>query len=423
MRWTFPLEPSIKITEKTPRPTSGSSGILDDAHGGRCGGRRANGRQRFWLAGQRLHVRTDDMAFCGPELGDDMGIWRADHCLATDAGGPALLIRVRNVAAMILERFTQLSSRHLSAIRRAFGGIVSDNFSGMSIDYLKLAAACRVEPGTTVDLERNFDPGRADHRLGKQGAEIALEQAKQDLFALQDKFYAQADHALLLVLQAIDAAGKDGTIKHVMSGVNPEGVDVHSFKAPSTQERSHDYLWRHQLVVPELGRIAVFNRSHYENVTVTRVHPELLWPRSADLTSKHVWRRRYRQINDWERYLSENGTVIIKIFLYLSRAEQKKRFLERIDDKDKNWKVSAADMKEREYWDKYQEAFSEMLTHTSTDYAPWHVIPADHKWFSHISTFSVILQAMKELAPAYPELDEKDEANLGTIKAELMSGE
>ena len=224
-------------------------------------------------------------------------------------------------------------------------------------------------------------------------------------------------------MQAIDAAGKDGTIKHVMSGVNPEGVDVYSFKAPSTTERSHDYLWRHQLVVPELGRIAVFNRSHYENVTVTRVHPELLWPRSADLTSKHIWHRRYRQINDWERYLSENGMVIIKIFLHLSRAEQKKRFLERIDDKDKNWKVSAADMKEREYWDKYQEAFSEMLTHTSTDYAPWHVIPADHKWFSHLSTFSIILEAMKELAPAYPELDEKDEANLATIKAELMSGD
>jgi len=299
---------------------------------------------------------------------------------------------------------------------------VSDNSSGISIDYRKLAAACRVEPGTTVDLEHNFDPGRADHRLGKQGAGIALEQAKQELFALQDKFYAQADHALLLVLQAIDAAGKDGTIKHVMSGVNPQGVDVYSFKAPSTQERLHDYLWRHQLVVPELGRIAVFNRSHYENVTVTRVHPELLWPRSADLTSKHIWHRRYRQINDWERYLSENGMVIIKIFLYLSRAEQKKRFLKRIDDKDKNWKVSAADMKEREYWDKYQEAFSEMLTHTSTDYAPWHVIPADHKWFSHISTFSIILEAMKELAPAYPELDEKDEANLATIKAKLMSG-
>ncbi len=167
------------------------------------------------------------------------------------------------------------------------------------------------------------------------------------------------------MLQAIDAAGKDGTIKHVMSGLNPEGVDVYSFKAPSDAERAHDYLWRHQLAVPELGRIAVFNRSHYENVTVTRVHPELLWPRSADLTSKHIWHRRYRQINDWERYLTENGTVIIKLFLHLSRDEQKRRFLQRIDDETKNWKVSSSDMREREYWSDYQEAFSDMLTHTS----------------------------------------------------------
>ena len=300
---------------------------------------------------------------------------------------------------------------------------MSDNSSSVSIDYRKLAAACRVEPGSTVDLEHDFDPGRADHHLDKQAAEVALEQAQQELFALQDKFYAQADHALLLVLQAIDAAGKDGTIKHVMSGMNPEGVDVYSFKAPSTKERSHDYLWRHQLVVPELGRIAVFNRSHYENVTVTRVHPELLWPRSADLTSKHIWHRRYRQINDWERYLSENGTVIIKLFLYVSRAEQKKRFLDRIDDETKNWKVSASDMKERENWAKYQQAFSDMLTHTSTEHAPWHVIPADHKWFSHISTFAILLETMKGLHPAYPELDGEDKANLATIKAELMSGD
>jgi len=149
----------------------------------------------------------------------------------------------------------------------------------------------------------------------------------------------------------------------------------------------------------------------------------LLWPRSAGLTSKHIWHRRYRQINDWERYLSENGTVIIKLFLYVSRAEQKKRFLDRIDDETKNWKVSASDMKEREYWAEYQEAFSDMLTHTSTEHAPWHVIPADHKWFSHISTFAILLETMKGLHPAYPELDGEDKANLATIKAELMSGE
>ncbi len=304
---------------------------------------------------------------------------------------------------------------------------MTDSSSGSptapAVDYRKLAKACQVERGATVDLERDFDPGRADDELGKQGAEAALEQAKLELFALQDKFYASADYSMLVILQAIDAAGKDGTVKHVMSGVNPEGVDVYSFKAPSANERAHDYLWRHQLVVPALGRIAVFNRSHYENVTVTRVHPELLWPRSADLKSEHIWHRRYRQINDWEGYLSENGTVIVKIFLHLSRAEQKKRFLERIDDESKNWKVSATDMTERQYWPKYQEAFSEMLTHTNTDYAPWHVVPADHKWFSHISTFAILLETMKRLNPAYPELGADAKAKLAEIRTELVSGE
>lgn len=299
----------------------------------------------------------------------------------------------------------------------------SGSYSDSTVDYPSLAQACRVEPGTTVDLAHDFDAGRADHKLGKLEAERALERAKLELFALQDKFYAQAGYSMLLVLQAIDAAGKDGTVKHVMSGVNPEGVDVYSFKAPSTTERAHDYLWRHQLVVPELGRIAVFNRSHYENVTVTRVHPELLWPRSADLTSTHIWHRRYRQINDWERYLTENGTVIVKIFLHLSRAEQKKRFLERIDDESKNWKVSAADMAERQYWPQYQEAFSDMLTHTSTGHAPWHVVPADHKWFSHLSTFAIVMETMKSLNLAYPELDSAGRVNLATIRSELMAGE
>jgi PPK2 family polyphosphate:nucleotide phosphotransferase len=291
------------------------------------------------------------------------------------------------------------------------------------VDYSKLAQACRVEPGSTVDLDHDFDPGRADEQLGKQAAEAGLEQAKLELFALQDKFYAQGTHALLLVLQGIDAAGKDGTVKHVMSGVNPEGIDVHSFKTPSTTERAHDYLWRHQLVLPALGRIAVFNRSHYENVTITRVHPELLWPRSADLACERVWHERYRQINDWEHYLSENGTVIVKIFLQLSREEQKRRFLERIDDGAKNWKVSAADMTERQYWPKYQEAFSDMLTHTSTEHAPWHVVPADHKWFSHISTFAILLKTMQQLDPRYPELDSDNRADLATIRKQLIAGE
>lgn len=294
------------------------------------------------------------------------------------------------------------------------------------IDYEKIAAATRVEPGRTVHLHRDFDPGRHDSDLGKEGGEEALAAAKIELFDLQDKFYAQADRSLLIVLQAIDAAGKDSTVKHVMSGLNPEGVDVHSFKAPSAVERSHDYLWRHQLVLPELGRIAVFNRSHYENVTVTRVHPDLLWPHTAASTdaasmNKDIWHQRYREINDWERHLVENGTVVVKLFLHLSKKEQRIRFLARIDEQAKNWKVSPSDMTERAYWDDYTRAFSEMLSHTSTDHAPWHVIPADHKWYSHLSTFAVLLETMRAIDPAYPEVPPGTLAHLADIKQQLES--
>lgn len=291
----------------------------------------------------------------------------------------------------------------------------------MSIHYEKIAAATRVKPGGTVDLDRDFDAARHDADLGKEAGNEALESAKLELFALQDKFYAQADRSLLIVLQAIDAGGKDSTVKHVMSGLNPEGVDVHSFKAPSATERAHDFLWRHQLALPELGRIAVFNRSHYENVIVTRVHPNLLWPRTSAEPEVAIWHRRYREINDWERHLTENGTVIVKLFLHLSKEEQRVRFLARIDDQAKNWKVSPTDMTERGYWDEYSKAFSEMLSHTSTDYAPWHVIPADHKWYSHLSTFAVLLETMRALNPAYPEVAPQTLAHLGDIKKQLES--
>ncbi len=228
-------------------------------------------------------------------------------------------------------------------------------------------------PGTSI--RRHDDKLRDDH-----GA-AALADAKAALLDLQDRFFASAERALLIVLQAIDAAGKDGTIKHVMSGLNPpEGVDVYSFKAPSVTERAHDYLWRHQQVLPELGgRMAVFNRSHYENVLITRVHPETLWPRTPALNHPDVWTRRYRDINGWERYLTDNGTVIVKLFLNVSKQEQERRFLARIDEPEKNWKFSVDDLRERAFWDDYQHAFQDMLTHTSTEWAPWYVIPADHK--------------------------------------------
>ena len=290
----------------------------------------------------------------------------------------------------------------------------------MSVQWKVLVEATRVTPGSTVDLAMDFDPGRHDEQLGKDAGTAALAQAEAALLDLQDRFFAQADRSLLIVLQGIDTAGKDGTIKHVMSGLNPEGVDVHSFKTPSATERAHDYLWRHQTALPELGRIAVFNRSHYENVLITRVHPELLWPRTAVLDSDDIWQRRYRDINDWERYLTDNGTIIVKLFLNLSKGEQERRFLARIDEPEKNWKFSPADLRERAFWDDYQGAFQDMLGHTSTDWAPWHVIPADHKWFSHLSTFAVLLETLRDLNPHYPQVDAAAKAELAQAKKELL---
>ena len=290
----------------------------------------------------------------------------------------------------------------------------------MSVQWKQLAEATRVKPGSTVDLVKDFDPGRHDERLGKDAGTAALAEAQTALLDLQDRFFAQADRSLLIVLQGIDAAGKDGTIKHVMSGLNPEGVDIHSFKAPSAAEQAHDYLWRHQTALPELGRIAVFNRSHYENVLITRVHPELLWPRTAVLNSDGLWQRRYRDINDWERYLTDNGTILVKVFLNLSKDEQERRFLARIDEPEKNWKFSAADLRERRFWADYQRAFGDMLSHTSTDWAPWHVIPADHKWFSHLSTSSVLLDTLRDLNPHYPQVDASAKAELAQAKEELL---
>ena len=290
----------------------------------------------------------------------------------------------------------------------------------MSVQWKVLVEATRVRPGSTVDLAKDFDPGRHDEQLGKDAGTAALAQAEAALLDLQDRFFAQADRSLLIVLQGIDTAGKDGTIKHVMSGFNPEGVDVHSFKAPSATERAHDYLWRHQTALPELGRIAVFNRSHYENVLITRVHPEMLWPRTAVLDSDDIWQRRYRDINDWERYLTDNGTIVVKLFLNLSKGEQERRFLARIDEPEKNWKFSPADLRERAFWDDYQGAFQDMLSHTSTNWAPWHVIPADHKWFSHLSTSAVLLETLRDLNPHYPQVDAAAKAELAEAKKELL---
>jgi PPK2 family polyphosphate:nucleotide phosphotransferase len=289
------------------------------------------------------------------------------------------------------------------------------------VNWSEVAAKTVVEPGQKVTLPDDFDAARHDRQLGKAGGLAAIEHAKETLFDLQDRFFAAADRSLLIVLQAIDAAGKDSTIKHVMSGVNPEGVDIYSFKAPSPTERAHDYLWRHQLVLPELGRIAVFNRSHYENVTVTRVHPEMLWPKSAVLNNDGLWHRRYKHINEWERHLTDNGTTVVKLFLNVSKTEQGRRFLERIDRPEKNWKFSPTDLTERGYWDDYQHAFSEMLSHTSTDHAPWHVIPADHKWYSHLCSLAVIVHELEKLDPQYPDVAADVKAHLADAKKALLA--
>ncbi|MDR3660217.1 MAG: polyphosphate kinase 2 family protein [Mycobacterium sp.] len=292
---------------------------------------------------------------------------------------------------------------------------------GHDLGWQALTDAALVAPGSHVNLMRDHNPGRHEPGLAKDSGESALAEAKLVLQDLQDRFFAQADRALLVVFQAIDAAGKDGTIKHVMSGLNPEGVDVYSFKKPTPSESAHDYLWRHQRVLPERGRIAVFNRSHYEDVLVTRVHPELLYPPVPAHDLNDLWHSRFREINQWERHLHDNGTIIVKLFLNLSKYEQKRRFLQRLENPQKNWKFSADDLAERAFWDDYQYAFQEMLTHTSTAWAPWYVIPADHKWFSHLSTSAVLVQTLRAMNPHYPELDTAAKTIMAQAKSALES--
>jgi PPK2 family polyphosphate:nucleotide phosphotransferase len=282
-------------------------------------------------------------------------------------------------------------------------------------------APFRVTPGRRVRLARDHDPAFKAHYLKKKDAEEFLQQGVALLSDYQARLAAQDTWGLLVVLQALDAAGKDGTIRHVMSGVNPQGVTVSSFKAPSAEELDHDFLWRYAQRLPRRGEIGIFNRSHYEEVLVVRVHPELLaaqrLPRAA--TRRDVWRRRYREINDWERYLSDNGLRVVKLLLNVSKEEQRRRFLARIDSPDKNWKFSAHDVAERRCWDDYQKAFSEMLSATSTPWAPWHVIPADHKWFARAAAAAVIVHALKEIDPHYPRVDQATRDELLQARAEL----
>jgi PPK2 family polyphosphate:nucleotide phosphotransferase len=295
---------------------------------------------------------------------------------------------------------------------------MSDSPQQRIADFIK---PFRVKPGSKVSLARDFDPAFKFRVKKKTDGVRLLDEGRELLTEYQARLAAQDSWGVLVVLQALDAAGKDGTIKHVMSGVNPQGVSVHSFKTPSSEELDHDFLWRYSRRLPRRGEIGIFNRSHYEEVLVVRVHPEILarqkLPRHA--TKGDVWGRRYREINDWERYLTENGIRVVKMFLNLSKEEQRTRFLRRLDLADHNWKFSTADVRERGYWDAYQKAFSEMLSHTSTEWAPWYVIPADRKWFGRIGAAGVLINALAEIDPRFPKVTTQRRQELADIKREL----
>jgi PPK2 family polyphosphate:nucleotide phosphotransferase len=284
-----------------------------------------------------------------------------------------------------------------------------------------LVGRLRVKPGSEIRLPGDFDPGARFGISKKDDGTRLLAQGVELLAEYQDRLAAQETYAVLVVLQGMDAAGKDGTIRHVMSGVNPQNVHVSSFKAPSAEELGHDYLWRLSRRLPARGEIGIFNRSHYEEVLAVRVHPEDLDHEKLPPESEghDVWQRRFREINDWERYLTDNGIRLVKLFLNVSKEEQRKRFLQRIDRPEKNWKFSEADARERRYWDDYQHAYSQMLTHTSTEHAPWHVLPADHKWFTRICAAALIAQALIDIDPRYPVSSADTRRELQQARAEL----
>jgi PPK2 family polyphosphate:nucleotide phosphotransferase len=279
----------------------------------------------------------------------------------------------------------------------------------------------RVEPGSKVKLAKDFDPAfKAGVTKKRDGREL-LRAGVELLAEYQRRLAAEKTNGVLVCLQALDAGGKDGTIRHVMSGVNPQGVKVSSFKVPSAEELEHDYLWRYACRLPARGEIGIFNRSHYEEVLVVRVHPENLDRQNLPAASvgKDVWARRFREINNWERYLSDNGFAVVKLFLNLSWEEQRARFLKRIDVPERNWKFSAADIRERRFWKDYQRAFSEMLSATSTPWAPWYVIPADRKWFARLCAGAVLAHTLMELDPQYPRVSDEARDELQKAKAEL----
>lgn len=296
----------------------------------------------------------------------------------------------------------------------------------LSLESQPLLKALRVKPGKKFKL-KDCDTKYKGKVLNKKDAETMLEVGRTHLAEIQDKLYAHNRYSVLIILQAMDAAGKDGAVKHIMSGFNPLGVKVYSFKAPNSHELDHDFFWRHEIALPARGEIAIHNRSHYENVLVTKVHPEYILNEnipgvdSLKKVDKAFWADRYKQIRRFEKNLAANGMIIMKFFLNVSKKEQKKRFLERIEDPGKNWKFSLSDLKERAFWDQYQQAYEEAIEATSTDYAPWFIIPADDKWFSRLAIAAIIYKQFEKLELSYPVVSEAQKAELQKAKTQLMA--
>jgi PPK2 family polyphosphate:nucleotide phosphotransferase len=287
----------------------------------------------------------------------------------------------------------------------------------------KLMDRLVAKPGKKISL-KDYDPDWTGPIKDKEHAEGLLQEGVRQLSKYQDRLYAQDTYSLLMIFQAMDAAGKDGTIRHVMSGINPQGCQVFSFKVPSAEERDHDYLWRSSKALPERGRIGIHNRSYYEEVLVCRVHPELLAAQQLPEDCKNendVWKRRFKEINNFEKYLTDNGIVILKFFLNVSKEEQKRRFLERIDMDEKNWKFSVNDARERTFWKDYMRAYEDVFTHTSTKAAPWYIIPADNKWFMRLAVAEITNQTLDGLDLKYPTLTNEKKNELLEARKMLLA--
>jgi PPK2 family polyphosphate:nucleotide phosphotransferase len=278
-----------------------------------------------------------------------------------------------------------------------------------------------VKPGDQISLVKDYNAGYKCEFHQKGDAVKKLKTGILQLAKYQDILYAQNTYSLLIIFQAMDAAGKDSTIKHVMSGVNPQGCQVFSFKSPSEEELDHDYLWRSMKSLPERGRIGIFNRSYYEELLIVRVHPEILKKQQLPNfpQDNHIWKQRFEEINNFEKYLFNNGVIVLKFFLNVSKSVQKRRFLERIESPDKNWKLSVSDVRERAFWDDYMDAYEQVFNHTSTEFAPWYIVPADRKWFTRLVVADIICQKLQELNLQYPQMSEEHKQQLLAAKKTL----